>query len=53
MYKIIYVVYLDNRHTNPTGLKAFKWEAKARDYIAENEHIYPQRLRLMTVPLED
>lgn len=53
MRKLIYVVYLDNKNAPPTGLRAFELEGKARDYIEENRHTYPQGLMIMLVAMED
>ena len=53
MKRLIYVVYLDNPHTNPTGIEAFKWDGLARDFILANKHKYQDRLRLMIVTLNE
>lgn len=53
MPRIIYVVYLVNPHINPTGIEAFFWENKARDFIMANKHLYRDELRIMLVTLND
>ncbi len=53
MGKMIWVVYLPTDFGLPEMIRAFKHEARARDYVAYNRHKYKTPLGLASVPLED